>query len=279
MAEAEVILEFPDEPITQARLETDLETLGVAPGMVLIAHTSLSRMGWVCGGPVTVIRALQERVRSYGTLVMATHSGGLSDPELWEAPPVPRTWWQTIRETMPAFDPETTPTRGVGCVPELFRTFPDVVRSSHPHVSFAAWGDQAIEIVSDHRLDFGLGEDSPLARLYDADAAVLLLGAGFEANTSFHLAEYRGEYASKERVTMGAPVLIEGHRRWKTFTDINYSSDDFAELGRAFVKSHKQEVRTGHVGHAAGTLFPMRAAVDFAARWMHTHRRAKAPHP
>ena len=277
MAEADVVREFPDEPITQGRLEADLGALGVEPGMVLIAHTSLSRIGWVCGGPVAVIRALQERVRSYGTIVMPTHSGDLSDPEFWENAPVPKTWWQTIRETTPAFDPETTPTRGVGRVPELFRTFPDVVRSNHPQVSFAAWGDQAIEMVSDHDLSFGLGEDSPLARLYDANATVLLLGAGFDANTSFHLAEYRAEYASKERVTMGAPVLIEGHRRWKNFTDINYSSDDFADIGRAFAKSYKQEVRSGHVGHASSTLFPMRSAVDFAARWMHTHRRAKGP--
>jgi aminoglycoside 3-N-acetyltransferase len=276
MGEAEVVREFPDEPITQARLEADLSTLGVEPGMVLIAHTSLSRIGWICGGPVTVIRALQNRVRSYGTVVMATHSGDLSDPELWEHPPVPKSWWQTIRDTMPAFDPETTPTRGVGCVPELFRTFPDVVRSNHPQVSFAAWGDQAIEIVSDHSLDFGLGEGSPLARLYDADAAVLLLGVGFEVNTSFHLAEYRGDYAAKERVTLGAPVLIEGHRRWKAYTDINYMSEDFAEIGRAFARSHKQDVRTGHVGHASSILFPMRSAVDFAAKWLHTHRRAKA---
>ena len=273
MAEADVVREFPDEPITQERLQADLRALGLEPGMVVCVHTSLRRMGWVCGGAVTLIRALQEAVRSFGTIVMPTHSGDYSDPQVWENPPVPRSWWQTIRDTMPAFDPEITPTRGVGRVPELFRTFPDVVRSSHPQVSFAAWGEQAIEIASDHALEFGLGDTSPLGRLYDADASVALLGAGFETNTSFHLAEYRAQYASKERVVLGAPVLVEGHRRWKNFTDINYAADDFAEIGRAFLKSHKQEVRQGRVGHAASYLFPVRAAVDFAERWMHTHRR------
>lgn len=273
MGEAEVVREFANEPITVERIQADLAALGVEPGALLIVHTSLSRMGWVCGGPVAVITALQAAVRSYGTIVMPTHSGDLSDPELWERPPVPRSWWQTIRDSMPAFDPEITPTRGVGRTPELFRTLPGVVRSRHPHVSFAAWGERAVEMVSDHELEFGLGERSPLARVYDADGQVLLLGAGFESNTSFHLAEYRSEYASRERVTLGAPVLVEGHRRWKTFTDINYNSDDFAEIGRAFLKRYKQEVRPGRVGNAESCLFPQRLAVDFAASWMRSHRR------
>jgi aminoglycoside 3-N-acetyltransferase len=274
MSEAEVIEAFSDEPITAERVQRDLARLGLEPGAVVIVHTSLSRMRWVCGGPVAVITALEEQVRSWGTIVMPAHSGDLSDPELWENPPVPRSWWQSIRDTMPAFDPETTPTRALGRTPELFRTHPGVVRSRHPHVSFSAWGERAVELVSDHSLEFGLGEGSPLARLYDADAQVLLLGAGFDANTSFHLAEYRSEYPGKDRVILGAPILVDGHRRWKTFTDINYRSDDFEEIGRAFLKRHKQAIRAGRVGHAQSHLFPQRLAVDFAARWMKNHRRA-----
>lgn len=273
MAEADVIAAHPDEPITQERIRSDLEALGLFPGSVVIVHTALSRIGWVCGGPVAVIGALQQQVRSYGTIVMAAHSGDLTDPESWENPPVPASWIPTIRETMPPYDPEVTPTRGLGRTPELFRTMPGVVRSRHPQLSFAAWGEQAVEIVTDHELEFSMGERSPLARLYDADALVLLLGAGFESNTSFHLAEYRAEYARKERIIQGAPVLVDGHRRWKTFTDINFTSDDFGEIGRAFLKSHTREIRTGRVGNATSHLFPQRLAVDFAVRWLHVHRR------
>jgi len=260
-------------PVTQDRLLRDLGALGLEPGSVVIVHSSLSSLGWVPGGAVTVIRALQHAVRTYGTLVMPAHSGDYSDPSLWENPPVPQEWWPVIRETMPAFDPEVAPTRGIGRIPELFRTFPDVLRSAHPHVSFTAWGERAIEILANHGLDDSLGEMSPLARIYDHDGWVLFLGTDFNANTSFHLSEYRSDYATKERVTLGAPVNVEGHTRWRTFSDINYDSSDFGEIGRAFAKSHKQQIHSGKVGMASCLLFRQRIAVDFASKWMHTHRR------
>jgi aminoglycoside 3-N-acetyltransferase len=273
VGEAEVIRSTTNGPVTQERIANDLAALGITPGMAVIVHSSLSRIGWVAGGAVAVIRALQAAVRSYGTLIMPAHSGDLSDPELWENPPVPREWWQPIRDHTPAFDPEVTPTRGVGVIAELFRTFPDVVRSSHPHVSFSGWGEQAVEILGDHALEDSLGESSPLSRLYEADGQVLLLGAWFDSNTSFHLAEYRADDPTRERVTLGAPVVVDGHRRWKSWSDINYRSDDFSEIGKAFVKANKQIVKVGKVGDATCHLFPQRACVDFAARWMHTHRR------
>lgn len=273
MSEADSIRNTTDGPITEETLVTELSSLGVQPGSCLLVHTSLSSLGWVSGGAITVIRALQEVVRTYGTIIMPAHSGDYSDPALWENPPVPEPWWPKIRDSMPAFDPEVSPTRGIGIVAERFRTFPDVVRSNHPHVSFSGWGERAIEILSNHQLEDSLGENSPLARIYDADGQVLLLGAGFNSNTSFHLSEYRAEYSARERVTLGAPVIVEGHRRWKNFSDVNYNSDDFGEIGKAFLKSHKQQVKVGKVGMATAHLFDQRAAVDYAVRWMHTHRR------
>jgi aminoglycoside 3-N-acetyltransferase len=271
MSEQEVVDRTP-RPNTVESLNRDLEALGVEPGMVLLVHSSLGALGWTAGGPVAVIYALEGALREYGTLVMPTQSGDLSDPAGWKAPPVPQDWWEPIRENMPAFDPDLTPTRGMGVVPEAFRTQTGVVRSSHPHYSFAAWGEHAIEICSDHELDFGLGEGSPLARIYDLEGWVLLLGCGFESNTSFHLAEYRADYGTKQTVERYAPVSVDGHRRWKQFQDVNIDSDDFAELGAAFCKHNASDIRDGIVGIAPALLFPQRSCIDYAERWLHRHR-------
>jgi aminoglycoside 3-N-acetyltransferase len=135
-------------------------------------------------------------------------------------------------------------------------------------MSFAAWGAEAITVATYHGLDFGLGEDSPLARIYELDGWVLLLGVDHSVNTSLHLAEYRASFPGKQEVDSGAPVLVGGHRRWKRFADINISSEDFARLGRDFTRRHSGQVRTARVGLARAQLFPQRACVDFAVRWL-----------
>jgi aminoglycoside 3-N-acetyltransferase len=266
------LVEQNDHPVTVTRLVADLEQLGVPPGSTLLLHSSLKSLGWVCGGAQAVVEAFELALRSYGTLVMPTQTTHLSDPETWSAPSVPESWWDEIRRFMPAYDPDFTPTAGMGAIPETFRKQPGVLRSSHPHFSFAAWGEGAPDITADHALEYGLGESSPLARLYDADAFVLLLGVGFSVNTSFHLAEYRAEYRTKAITTRHAPLRIEGHRRWKPFEDLAIDSSDFEALGHDFEKHHGKEIRSGRVGNARALLFRQRSCVDYAVSWMHRKR-------
>ena len=110
MGERAAVERKTGHPNTVASLRTDLAALGVQPGMVLLVHSSLSSLGWVSGGPVAVILALEELLGPVGTLVMPTHSSDLSDPADAKLP-VPDLWWEVIRDTMPAFDPDLTPTR------------------------------------------------------------------------------------------------------------------------------------------------------------------------
>jgi aminoglycoside 3-N-acetyltransferase len=272
MTEHETVSATKGMPGTVESIRAGLTSLGVTPGMVLLVHSSLSSLGWVCGGAVTVVLALEEALGPHGTLVMPTHSGDLSEPSRWKHPPVPEAWWASIRQTMPAYNDRMTPTRGVGVIPECFRNQEGTIRSAHPSASFAARGKHANTIVAKHPLDYPMGDDSPLARIYDLDGWVLLLGATFECASSLHLAEHLASYPSKEYIKCGAPVEIDGRRTWVEYDDFEGYDQDFATIGASFAEETGLVI-SGRILNATAHLLPQRPLVDFAVRWIETNRK------
>lgn len=258
--------------ITADMLAADFRGLGVQEGMTILLHSSFKSLGqWVAGGPVAVILALEQVLGEEGTLVMPTQSSDLTDPSGWSRPPVPEAWWPGIREHMPAYDPSLTPTRGMGIIPECFRKQKGVRRSSHPVDSFAAWGKHRDAIIDGHSLEYAFGEQSPLARIYELGGSVLLLGVDHGNNTSLHLAEHRADYAGKQEVMAGAPMLVDGVRQWVEFKDYNWSSDDFAQLGADFGRETGR-ITSGYVAASAAQLVSQREIVDYGVKWLEQHR-------
>jgi aminoglycoside 3-N-acetyltransferase len=151
--------------VTQQDIVAGIRSLGVQPGDLVLAHTSLKSFGRVDGGAETVAKALIESVSPSGTIVVPTFNYG----------------------TLP-YDPTTTPSL-TGAVTEAFWRLPGAMRSRHPTHSFAAMGPLAAEIVANHADDQTLGRGSPLAKIQQRDGWVLLIGCDHRASTMIHLAE------------------------------------------------------------------------------------------
>jgi len=127
-------------------------------------------------------------------------------------------------------------------------------------------------ITKAHGLDFGFGEKSPLARLYEHDAWVLMLGTDFMCNSSLHLCEYRASYPGRRVIKCGSPMFTRGKREWVEYDDLELRNADFGSIGEAFIKETGLAHR-GRVALAEAILVPQRALVDFGVKWIEMNRR------
>lgn len=261
-------------PHSRAGLAGQLSGLGVARGGVLLVHASMRAVGAVDGGVHAVAAALRDVLGPDGTLVVPAFT-----PENSDTSPQYRSRVRglgeedrdAVRGSMPAFDPAGTAAPSMGRLAEAVRRSPGSARSAHPQTSFAALGPLAAHVLSHHRPDCHLGEDSPLARLHELRAQILLLGTGFESCSAFHLGEYR--VPSPPRRTYRCVVADGGRRRWWEYEDVALDDSDFGSLGADFERSvHAPEVGTATVGSAPSRLFGLPEAVAFATRWLAAHR-------
>ncbi|MFF5476351.1 aminoglycoside N(3)-acetyltransferase [Streptomyces sp. NPDC012935] len=269
-ADAEADADADADADVIASLGEELAVLGVRPGATLLVHASLRR---VAAGPDAVLAALRTALGPEGTLVVPTFTAGNSDtsPAYRDRTRNMTTdQIRAMREQMPAFDPDETPSEGMGRLAEAVRCAGGRVRSAHPQTSFAAVGARAGELLAVHDENCHLGERSPLGPLYAAGALVLLLGVGFEVCSAFHLGEYRVPGAPRR--TYRCVVRRDGERSWIEYEDVALDDSDFGALGADFEKQDAARshpvVRGGRVGAAHARLFPLGAAVDFATAWL-----------
>lgn len=244
--------------------------VGVKPGQSIMVHTSLSSLGFVCGGAQIVIESLLECVGEDGTIMMPTQSWKNLDPSTgvhWEEP---KEWWQVIRDNWPAYNKDITPTNTMGAVAEMFRKWPGTLRSDHPARSVAANGKYAKYLTKDHDLSNIFGEGSPIGKLYKLDGYVLLIGVGYDKNTSIHLADVRANYPSKHNCKEYSAITENNTRVWKEYETLFVDGEDFDQIGEAFEKEY--DVKKATLGNGTITLMKQRELVDFAVKWIEKNR-------
>jgi len=162
--------------ITKEQLVSDLRRIGLETGDSVLVHSSLSKIGFVEGGPKTLVDALFEVIGESGTLLFPTFPAkGRNKTHLEEAP---------------YFDLLNTPSR-MGAVTEYFRKLEGVQRSFHPTDPVAAKGPLAKYYTDSH---FGqltpYNEFSPFRKLCEKKGKILMLGTTLNgACTNLHTLE------------------------------------------------------------------------------------------
>ncbi len=228
----------------------------------ICVHTSMSKFGWVCGGAQSIVEALLEVVNN-GTIIMPSQTMDNSEPSNWQKPPVPKEWWPVIKEHMPAYNVELTETRGMGKVVSSFLGLDNVIRSSHPQVSFCGIGQKAEEILKDHNLDYGLYKNTPLDRLYHSDAKIVLLGVSYDNCTAMHYAEC--ETKVRPINNQGAAMMENGERVWKVIKELDLDSDIFVEVGKLLEADNR--VKIVKIKDGVVRVFSVKDAIDYAIKF------------
>lgn len=274
----EQLLTRSDGPVTRERLAGELRAFGLRPGDTVMFHTRMSALGYVAGGPPTVIGALLDVVGASGTLMVTC---GWNDAPPYDFTSWPADWQAEVRAHHPAYDPEVSEAdHGNGRLPEALRRWPGALRSRHPDVSFAALGAGAARLTADHPWDDPHGPGSPLARLVEADGKVLLLGAPLDTMTLLHHAEALADAPGKRFVEYEQPILVDGKRVWRRFRDID-SEDAAFDYSAVLPEGVEwpftaiaQDMlaagigTTGQVCAATSHLFDAAPATRFGVSWM-----------
>ena len=243
-------------------LTTELRTLGLAVGDVVLVHSSMKGLGYVDGGPQAVIAALLEAVGEEGTVLFPTLTGSKHDGP--DQPPV--------------IDLATTPC-WTGLIPETARQHPDAIRSIHPTHSVAAIGTNREGWTQGHELGASpCDQASPYFRLMEHRGKILLLGGvTHDSNTSLHCIEEIADvpYHLQPAFTDGCVTLPDGrdvivrnrlHLWQDRYSEFNLLRD-FTVVGEPLTAAGAQ--RTHPIGQTDSTLIDAGAMRDVLMPILH----------
>lgn len=167
--------------LTHPQLVAALQAVGIQTGDGLLAHSALQLLGRPQGGMQMVLDSLMEAIGQSGTLAVPTF---------------PFTFNRGID-----YDPQTTPSKGMGAFSEFVRQQPNALRTTHPMQSLAILGKEAADLArrdTPSAFDDGSAFDS----MVKLGFKLLLLGADIQAASIVHYSEQRA----------GVP-----YRYWKDF--------------------------------------------------------------
>jgi aminoglycoside 3-N-acetyltransferase len=233
--------------VTRDMIVDDLRRLGLAPGAIVLVHSSLSSLGHVAGGAEAVVDALCSAVAPGGTILFPTLTGSEADGP--EHPP-----HVDVRHTA----------CWTGRIPETARRHPDARRSLHPTHSIAALGAASADFSVGHELGASpCDEQSPYNRLLRSGGMILLLGVDQQSNTTLHCCEELAGVPYHLQPQPTAALVIDDAGREHTVTNYLHLwgwDRDFTKLDAPLAASGS--LRTGRIGQAEARLIDARRMAD-----------------
>ena len=249
-------------------LVSDLESLGLAAGDVVMVHASLRAIGEIAGGPDQVHLAVKDVITDRGTMFMYASCPDYVD-DVGRGNLTPDQEAEVV-EKLPPFDPYTARSaRDNGALVELFRTYPGTRVNEHV-ARFAVWGKHTDHLLVPQPWDFAFGRGSLLERFVALDGKILLLGSDHDNVTFLHYAEHIVDIPDKRIVRFKVPVLENGVRVWREMAEVDTSRGAheswpdrfFAVLVDGYLA--KTNNRGGRVGGAESYLFSARGLLQHA---------------
>lgn len=220
---------------TKERIVEDLRELRLREGDAVLVHADVRAIGPMEHGVRVLQEALLEVIGKEGTLLSpAFRYTNYAVPVSFDLPSKEDTLTQEMILQRAAYF------------------------SIHPVHRFAAIGSNALFLTENAPFHYPLGENSPLARLYQLNGGVLLIGVGQALNSALHLAEVWADvpYARRPAEVLdetGGLLRMEGNPE---------CSAGFGKIES--ILRQARILRTGYIGNAPSQFLRIQQGVSMA---------------
>lgn len=238
-----------------------LKRLGLAPGMAVEVHSSLSRLGFVEGGAPSVIKALMEVVGEQGAIVMP------ADPISPLLPLTEEDKARGIYAKVRILDENADEKSGMGVIADTFRTSPNTCLGKGIH-RVCAWGRDA-ERYSQERYEY----------LVSVDGWALLIGVDIHRCSSMHIAEERvklpqeiyDHFRLPEAVQQELDLAYPSTEGWYVQYNGPYSPKADNAWEKVVAEAEQRGlIRRGRIGQAECMLFQVKPVIEIYENFRRT---------
>ena len=184
--------------VTKAEFSAALKNLGIENGQGLLVHSAVQFLGRPAGGVEMYYEALCEALGISDQRLAISDQLPEIQPERSTFKLQPSTGTLAVPTFTFAFargepyDPQETPSHGMGVFSEYVRRRPEARRTPHPMQSLAVVGYWASDL-ADRDTPSAFDPGSAFERMLALDFKLLLLGADIQAVSVLHYSEQRAQ--------------------------------------------------------------------------------------